>query len=365
MRRRVHLCLLLAALAPASCGSGPDSSDAPPPPNLADSGREAAVREAPALPGPKSPVGEVSPAAVRAQTPSTGSEPLTVLYRVAGRDITTAHLGDFVLRYFPPRANDALTQLVDEALVAVEADREGVTVPDELVEARTSAYLDEKRREVRIQYGRDATLEDMVLGQFGRDFATYRADATRLARTSVLLDRLVRLSQLREDRAEVRVLVFPTEALAAEGVERLRAGADMANLAQRRGLAPPQAPPPLGREEVGDEALRDRLFSASPGEVLDPFPFTGPPRGGGEPRTWWQVFKVVDRWDGSAAPWAELAGRVEELLARAGPASPREYVQWKARALSRHPVEYRGTDGAFHALPGDARPLPGVREEDR
>ena len=175
-------------------------------PRLGDAGAEAGPADGPRKRAPAAPLARTDSAAARARLPGSDAAADEPLYRVGDRRITKSDLGDFVLRYFPEKAADALTQLVDEALVAAEAEREGIAVDDALVGERADAYLEERRREVRIQFGPDADLETILEKRLGRDLAGYRRDAERLARTGLLLDRLVRVAQLREDRVRIRVL---------------------------------------------------------------------------------------------------------------------------------------------------------------
>ncbi len=280
--------------------------------------------------------------------PERGAD--AVLYVVDGRGITNADLGDFILRYFPDRARDALGQLVDEALVTAEAGREGVDVAAGEVRARADAYIEERRRDVRIQYGPDAVLEQLLAERFGRDFESFRRDAERLARVALLRDRLVRLDQIREARVEVRALVFPDRAAADAGLARLRDGADMTLLAERLGLRAPAAPAPLARSDVRPAERAEELFAAAPGDLLGPTPFEAP-----DGRTCWEVVKVVAAWPGDGAPWPELRERVEAELRRRAVGVP-EYLAWRGRAIERAAVEVRrGGRGLVPWLGEDAR----------
>jgi len=353
MRRFVPLLLALAGCG----GSGAAHVATPPSPTLADSSDAAVEPEARAGATPLPPLARWDTSLAKPALPRTGDSRDEVLYRVGTREITKADLGDFVVRYLPDKAGDALTQLVDQALVLAEAEREGVGVSDEAVRERAAAYLDERRREMRIQYGPDADLERILQERLGRDLDTYRADAARLARVALLMDRLVRLAQLREDGVLLRIVVFPTEERALAALARLETGADMTLLARAERLRPPATPPPLAREDVADEVLRRKLFAARPGDYIAPVPFTAPDGG----RTFFQVLRVTRRWEGSAAPYAELRDRIEQDLARRGggkvaPTGPREYLQWKRRALRRHPVEVLDHERGFVPWTGASAP---------
>ena len=255
-----------------------------------------------------------------------------MLFRVDGRELTTADLGDFVLRFLPDSAAAALGELRDEAVVLAEAARERVTVPDADVARGVDAYVEDKRRSARVQFGASADFETLLRERWGRDLGRFRADAARPVRTALLRERLVRLDQFREDGVEVRVLVVPSEEAAREAAARLREGADMTRYADAAGLRRPAAPAPSSRGEIPEKDLEARLFAASAGEVLDPVPFTAP-----DGTVAWQVFRVTRSWRGTAEPWESLAPRVLESLA-ADAVTEAELRRWRARAYARHAV---------------------------
>lgn len=253
--------------------------------------------------------------------------------RVDGRPVTTAALGDFVLRYMPDRAADAVDRIVDAEVVRAEAAREAVTVSDEAVRVRVDAYVEERRRDARVQYGASTDFETLLRDRWGRDLASFRADSERAVRLLLVRDRLVRLDQFREDGVEVRVLVLGSEDAARTAAKSLRDGADMTILAERAGLRRPASPAPAARGDIPEKDLEARLFAAATGDVLDPVPFAGP-----DAATFWQVFKVTRAWRGSDAPWAAIAARVEDSLA-ASPVTEEEYRRWRRRAYARHSIE--------------------------
>lgn len=261
-----------------------------------------------------------------------------MLRRVDGRALTKSDLGDFVLRYVPDRAADAMARLVEEAVVDAEARREGVTVPPELLRARTDAYVEDRRKDARVQYGATVDFEKLLLERYGRGLEGFRADAERLVRVELLCDRLVRLDQFREDGVEVRVLVLATQDAALDAARSLRAGADMTVIAERAGARRPAPPAQFARGEIPEKDVEARLFAAATGDVLDPVPF------GAAGGVFWQVFKVTRAWKGAAEPWTTIAGRVEDSL-RAFPASQEERRRWRGRAFARHEIAEGGDAG--------------------
>ncbi len=278
----------------------------------------------------------VAPVSSASGLASPDPAPDGILYVVGGRSITEADLGDFQLRYFPDQAREALGQLVDEALVEVEAARTGVEVGPETVRRRAAAYVDERRRQIRVQHGADAELETLLAERFGRSLAEFLTDAERLARISLLRDRLVRVDQLREERVEIRALTLSGDRAAADAVlAALRAGADPTLLAETNGLRPPAAPPPLSRGEFRSALLRDAVFAAAPGDVLGPFEVRTPD---GEARL--QIVKLVRRTAASDGAWFEIREEVERGIAEK-PVGVDEYLQWRARVIARESVEVR------------------------
>jgi hypothetical protein len=255
--------------------------------------------------------------------------------------VTAGDLGDHVRRWYPDVAAEALERIVDGLVVAGEAHREGVSVPDGDVIAAAQSAADERLRQIRLAYGAASDPERLLLERFGRTRADLVADAAVAVRTALLRDRLVRLSGARSDAVEIRVLVFATQAEAAAAAARLREGADMTILARRMAVDPPAAPPPLRREDIPDAALRALLFAAAPGAVPDPVPYDAGDadrQGGGQA---WQVFKVVRIRRATTEPWSALAAGIEAGL-RDVPLDAVELRRWQAEAYARQGVAAAG-----------------------
>ena len=349
-RSALHLTLVLTLLGACAASTRSASRDAtrstperaagrPPVPRLDDdgSGRDPLDERLPERIRVRAPLPPIAdPGRLPAETglPSPSDEGRT-LYVVGGRPITEAALADFILRYFPDRARDPLGQLVDEALVGLEAERHGVDVAPALVRARANEHIEARRKKVRIEFGADASLEEMLASSFGRSIAEFERDARRLARVALLRDRLVRLDQIRVDRVEVRALTFPDKATADDAVTRLQTGADLTLLARRLGLRPPAAPPPFARDEIHPRERSAQLFAASAGDVLAPRAFTA-----SDGKRWFEVIKVVARTQGQTESWSELREQVVAGLT-AKPVGVPEYLAWRKRAIQRANVEVR------------------------
>jgi hypothetical protein len=321
----------------AACRAAPLPEPEPPPRPFATDTLEAR-HQAPevALRGvPLPPVAAASrPVAGPLALPSGDEE---ALFRVGGRPVTRADLGDQLLRYHPEDAARALAQVVDQAVVLAEAQREGVTVDDDAVRAHAESFLAERRREARVQHGALSDPDRLLEERYGRSLDTLRGDLARLARATLLRDRLVRLDQLRRPGVEVRVLVLASETAARSVAAQLRTGADMTLLAERAGLRSPVAPPPLAPGDVVEPDLRELLFAAQEGAVLGPLRFEDAAR---RERAWWQVLKVVRCWPLRTEPWSALRGEVEARLALV-PVTGDEVQRWRQDAYARQGVVRR------------------------
>jgi len=356
----------MLTLVAGACAAAPAATlspaERPPTPRLDDGGGVDPLDERPARPSsvraPLPPIADPGELPAATGLPSPADEGAT-LYVIGDRAITTASLGDFSLRYFPDRVRDPLGQLVDEALVDLEAARHGVDVSAELVAERADAHIEARRKTVRVEYGADASLEELLASSFGRTFEQFEQDARRLARIALLRDRLVRLDQLRDERVEVRALTFADEASARAAAESLRTGADMTLLARRLGLRPPAAPPPFARDEITPPERAAQVFAAQPGEVLAPRAFTG-----SDGATWYELIKVVEKTSARSEPWAELRDEIAAGLA-ARPVGVPEYLAWRRRAIRRARVDVRRAGRGLVPWLGGSPPQSGERTEEK
>lgn len=368
---------LVAALSLAACAAAPSgdgdsdafgevSGDAtgdpvaepqrPPLPVLGAKAPSSSPGVLPARP-PLPPDPAPQPPADGARGPSVAG-PRGELLRVGSRVLTTADLGDFLLRWQPESALPALRRLTSVALVEAEAAREGADVPPADVEAAASAALDARVRRIRLEHGAAADPDQVLRTAYGRTLEGLRADLRRAVRADLLRERLARLASLRRDGVELRILVVPDERAAQAAAAQWREGADGGLLARRLGLRAPTAPPAVALDDVPDVDLRARFAAAEAGTVLPPVPFEADdPEVVGSVRTWWQVFRVVRTWKGSAAPWSEIGPRVEASL-RESPSSPEETDAWEARVARRTGVApWDPTKGFGPSPPPGTMPL--------
>ena len=350
--RVVRLAATTSLVAVCACASRGAGAPVPAKPVLADG---PAARPADALP-PRTPA---SPALTHlvagrgADPPSGIAGPHGELMRAGQRLVTTADLGEFVLRWQPDVARTALRRLALEVLVAAEASREGVEPPADLLNAAADRAFADRVRRLRLEHGTGADVAAVLRRDYGRSETELREDLRRAVRIDLLRERLARLDAMRRDGMELRVLVLADERAAVTAATQWRAGADGGLIARRLGVAGPDAPPAVVPADVPDVRLRERLLAAAPGAVLDPVPFDAADetRPGGV-RTWWQVFKVVRSWKATTAPWSDLAAAIEASL-RDAPAGDDELAAWEVRASQRAGLSWwDGAKGFRPSVPG-------------
>lgn len=341
-RRDLAAALSIGLLA---CGCAGEAVEPPPPPTgeVVTTGEqlawpdETAAEDAPAddVPLPDAYRPDEGAWRPRLPTPSERGAAATPLVQVGSRTLTTADLGDYLLRYLPDQAESSLSQLMEEALVEQEARAEGITADPAAVQRMAVDYVEGNRRAAQVEYGPDVSFEELLRERYGRDLVQYTADARRLARSAYLRDRLVRLDQLRRPGVLVRALLVRDETRAVDVARRVAAGADMTALASRAGLRPPLFPPPV---DPAAGPLYERLSVAAPGEVVGPLAFDGVEDGA--PRRFWQIVKILSVWEASEQPWGTLREQIEapDGSLRLGPVRPSETKLWRARAVERHGV---------------------------
>lgn len=255
-----------------------------------------------------------------------------VVARVGDAEIRRSDVGDFMIRYFRDQASEALTHLVDERIIAAEAAHNGITVSDGEIRVEVDAEVRERENTVRVQYGADVSLERFLRDRYGVTMDGHRRDLTRLVRTRLLRDRVIRFQQFGQERVVALDAVYATRDEAAAAAASARQGADFGTLAREQGVRDEVALPPVPRDELSPPELADAVFALTPGEVTEPIAVTE-----GD-RTLFHIFKLVRRLPARAGTWSELKGEVEKGLADR-PLEPWEYLQWAGRMRTRYRVE--------------------------
>lgn len=173
-----------------------------------------------------------------------------VVARVGKREITSAALAERVAAYRDAgmriTARNALEDLVNDAVMAAEAERQGL--------GRDPAVLAEVEKERR-RLAAQRLLEREIDPAAAVDQAALR-----------------RLYHMGADSARLRLLVYPSKAEAGAAADRLRGGSDFAreSAGALRGASPPGGELGLRTRAQLDPALAEAAFSAKVGSIVGP-----------------------------------------------------------------------------------------------
>ncbi|MDA0374572.1 MAG: peptidylprolyl isomerase, partial [Planctomycetota bacterium] len=233
-----------------------------------------------ASPLPPAPTVEVSPPAPSWQRPAVRDGAGPELLEPAGRgDDVVATVGDVQLR-----KSDVYDRLVDgdpqtarlwldlvllDAVVADFAKRLGVSVHEQEIEELARDAEAMLRTQVEVEFEGRRSFAEYLAAEFGLDEVGY----ARLLRDDLMRTRyrglVIRYLALREERAEIRLLVHPDEAVLQDARARVEAGADFGALARR--LSEDATRTEGGRLGPFDRGFRHPVaqiaFELQPGEV--------------------------------------------------------------------------------------------------
>ncbi|MBL9086139.1 MAG: peptidylprolyl isomerase [Planctomycetia bacterium] len=267
---------------------------------------------------------------------------------VGAERVTKAELSDFLHARFREAWLDALDELVDERIVAIEARALGVTVPAPALAAAVDAEVEARRRQLVEQFGPSADLEASVKAYYGLDVAGWRAKVLEpRLRTRLALARVVRLSSRLREQVIARVLVVKDRPTADAVRAKLDRGADFSLTALEVSVDPSRnlggVIPPIARGDLARPDLEAALFGAAPGTVLGPLEV----RSGAAVE--WHLYKVVERVPAWGGPPSSLLPRLEDDLAKS-PVTRAEFERWSSRTRARYGVRYFAPDGSV--LPG-------------
>lgn len=281
------------------------------------------------------------------------SDPPAPVAAVGDSRISKAQLSDFVHERFREQWVQAVDEMVDERILAVEAKRLNVQVPPAALDAAVAAEVKARAEQLRARFGEGADLAASVHAYYGLDLDAWKKDVLRpRLETHLSLQRVVRLSARTRDQVVARVLVTKDAAKAAATREKIMHGADFSLTALEVSEDPSRSLggviPPLARGDLGVPAVEEALFAAAPGALLGPFEVATPE--GPE----WHLYRVAERvppWSG--APEA-LAQRLESDLV-ADPVTRAEYERWATRVRRAFRVTYFAPDGSVLRVPGSGR----------
>jgi len=233
----------------------------------------------------------------------------------------------------PARSAEVIRQMVLTTAAEMDARREGLDVPAAQLDKEVEAAIAEQRASFALEVDEKLPLEEYLKVRHGLTPDEHRAEVRRMVLASLLLERAVRLEQLRTGYDVVQLIVVPDEPLAQDIAGQLRDGASFAVLAKRHSVHPSAShggdlpAVPLGSSSALVEG-RDML---APGGVLGPVPLVA-----GD-KTLWRLLRLVDRVPASTATWAELRDRVEADLS-ARPLEADELAVFEARVVDRYRV---------------------------
>lgn len=264
-------------------------------------------------------------------------------FAARGQDEVVVQVGEVGLRRsdvfreldlaVPARSAEIIRQMVLTTAAQLDARREGLDVPSELLEREVDAAIAEQQASFALEVDERIPLEEYLRLRHGMTPADHRAEVRRMVLASLLLERAVRLDALRAGYDVVQIMVLEDEALAAEVAAQLREGASFAALARQHSRHPSAARggdlPPVPPD--ADAALLAGRQDLAPGGVLGPEALLA-----GE-RKVFRLLRLVERVAPRAAPWPELRAQVEaELVAR--PLEPEELAVFEARVMDRYAV---------------------------
>ncbi len=196
-------------------------------------------------------------------------EPDVLLPAEGGTDAVIARIGDVELRQShayqrlierePRGARGLVEQLELDTLVALAAQRYGITVDS----ARVSelAQQDEDKLRAQVQ-GSGVSYERALKGQFGMSPDEFRRWRELIISRHLFREYVVRFTAMRRDRVEIRYIVHSDRKVLEDVEQRVRQGASFATLAIRHSQDPNRIEgglvPPFGRgfdHPIAEDAL--------------------------------------------------------------------------------------------------------------
>lgn len=290
---------------------------------------------------PEAPAAPASAPAAGGPARRIGAQSLETLSRQDDAVVLT--VGDVQLRRSdvfrlldlsaPARSAEVMRQMMMTTAAQLDAVREGIDVPLDALDREIELAVAQQRASFALEVDEHMPLEDYLRLRHGLSAEQYRDEVRRTVLASLLLERAVRLDQLRVAADSVALIVVGDETLAHEIVEQLKAGASFAVLAKKHSKhvsaeAGGELPPMPAEAEIpvleGREALQ-------PGELLGPAPITL------EGQPMWRIVRLISRQTATDKPWSELRDGIEAGLAER-PLSGEELAVFEARVVDRYRV---------------------------
>jgi hypothetical protein len=249
-----------------------------------------------------------------------------IVATVGGRELRKSDVYDRLVDGDPQTARLWLDLVVLDAVVADFAQRLGVVVDEGEIEdlARDAEAM--LRTQVEVEFEGRRTFAEYLGAEFGLDEAGY----ARLLRDDLQRSRyrglVIRYLAQREERAEIRLIVHPDEAVLDDARARVEAGADFAALARQ--LSEDVTRSEGGRLGPFDRGFRHPVaqvaFELEPGQVSDLLSFED--RGTNRRA----LVYCLARHPANDAPFAEVRAEIVADLER-HPITPLEQGAFVAR----------------------------------
>lgn len=220
-------------------------------------------------------------------------------------------------------------RLVSSRLAFAEAERLGIRLDPDLVDAESEAQIARFKADVaKESVTRD--VDTFVREALGVEPQVYWARIREGVIRQLIAERAVRAWALERENATVRLIVLADEQSAHDLADQLAAGADFAALAREHSVDETAADgglvPFLVRQE--HSPLTRVVFAADTGEVVGPVSAAGHQF----------LVRVEERRQALSGSWPGLRAAVEDSL-RSSPVLESEFLHWKLEMERRYSVD--------------------------
>ena len=261
-------------------------------------------------------------------TPIVVEATMPVVATVGGKEIGVDDFIKECMHEDSALMRQALERLVLAELVALETERLGIVLSDELLATAQAAALGQVAEQVE-ESAPGMSLDEWVSTRIGLDPAQFKDRLRGRVQRELLAQRVVRSWFLSQDRADVRILLTGDLESAQQALARHAKGEEFSALA--RELSIDRSAEEGGRAPAvirGETLLGTVAFEASLGEVAGPF----------EEQGRFLLVRVDARYEGAGGAWAKVREKVEASLDERG-VEDAEFWQWKESMEAIHPVD--------------------------
>jgi len=354
MRAPLSILLALTGTCAACASSAPsDAANTPPrpaPPLAGVHSSTSTGADAAAAAAATRPAGSSSDTTAATPSDTTAPRAETAAGWIAGRPLTFEEILVEWQRTSPREVFLIVEKLVASRLAYAEADRLGIRLDPDVVEAETAAQIARFKADVAKEAPAGVSIDEYLRAALGvepeRQWESLREGVIR----QMLAERAVRAFAIERENATVRLIVVPTEAEAKSIADELAAGGDFVALARDKSVDESSREgglvPYLVRQE--SSPLARVVFAAQPGEVIGPLPAAGHHF----------LVRVEEVRPALAGDWTALEAAVEQSL-RASPVEESEFLHWKLELERRYPVDL----GPLMKRIGAARAPAGIPRE--